>query len=301
MEKRYLDSYKRIVSEANRLPKNNLKGKNLKSALSSQNISVERKKQQLMKLLHSIILSTLSFDSNSASGRKKALAKLKNNSQAIRLTIHKLKSINNYLEEAFLRELGLVKKPLVVRAASSRSPEKFLEKERKTIDKNYLGLIEHTIYKLMHEIVFFDEKLFKNYSQKEVKVINKEKLEIKDLKNILKRQSELFDALEAKMPPKNNIKSMMFTKQNFHKWAPLAFALLSSIEAECGKENSIFLMVKRNKSLRAKIEKKIRYVAKEKEKMLKLKEKRILAMEKIGKIEDDYRNAFHDYVSASSL
>ena len=99
------------------------------------------------------------------------------------------------------------------------------------------------------------------------------------------------------MPPKNKIMAPMLARENFNKWVPLAFALLSGIEAEHEKEKLIFSMIKRNKSLREKIEKRIKRIAMEKERVLALKEKRALAMEKIGKIEQDYRHAFHDYSS----
>ena len=81
----------------------------------------------------------------------------------------------------------------------------------------------------------------------------------------------------------------------------MVFALLSSLEAEYGKEGIIFSKIKKNSRLRKKIENKIKHVVNEKEKILKLKEKRALAMKSFEKISDDYRQTFHEYVSAASL
>ena len=77
--------------------------------------------------------------------------------------------------------------------------------------------------------------------------------------------------------------------------------MLAAFETECNKENSIFLKVKANDKLRKKIEKKIKHVIKEKEKLLKIKEKRALEMKTFGNINDGYRQTFHEYVSAASL
>ena len=153
----------------------------------------------------------------------------------------------------------------------------------------------------MKEIIFFDEKLLKKYKKKEFKVTKKEKLEIKDLENILRIQSELLDALEAKIPPPSKIKQKLFKKETFNKWIPFVFALLSSFEAEYQKEQLIFAKINKNSRLSKKITRKIKHVIKEKEKMLKIRERRALSMKKLGKITDDYRNVFHEYMSAAGL
>ena len=62
----------------------------------------------------------------------------------------------------------------------------------------------------------------------------------------------------------------------------------------------IFSNIKKNDKLRNKIENKIKHVIAEKEKVLKIKEKRVMAMKNF-KVSDDYRQTFHEYVSAASL
>jgi len=175
-----------------------------------------------------------------------------------------------------------------------------LEENNRALNKNYIDKIEHTVYELMQKIVFFDKKLLKNYKKREIKITEEESLGIKDLEKTLKIESELLDTLEAKIPPTSKIKKKLFSKDIFNKWIPMVFALLSSIDAEYGKEKLIFSKIKKNSKLRKKIENKIKYVVNEKERMLKIKEKRALAM-KAFKVSDEYRQTYHEYVSAASL
>ena len=153
----------------------------------------------------------------------------------------------------------------------------------------------------MQKIVFLDRKIIQDYKKKEVRVVGNEKLEIKSLHKILMIQTELLEALEAKMPPANMVKSKLFTSKIFNHWIPMVFALLSGFEAEYGKEKEIIAMLKKNNSLRKKIERKIRHVIAEKEKIMKIKQERAMLMDSSKNLTDDYRQAFHDYISAASL
>ncbi len=300
IEKRHIDSYQKIAREANKAVKRAglkiQKGK-YKRDLLQKNISVENKKNKLAKNLHKLIISTFSINANKA---KKKTAYLKENMMLIRCLIHNIKSINNYLEESLLHEFGFIKKSLIVKAVKSDKPERYLEKTR-VMPKGYIDKIEHTVYELMQKIIFFDKKLLKDYKKREVKVIKKEKFGIRDMENTLNLQSQLLDALEAKIPPAGKIKPKLFKKEMFSKWVPMIFALLSSFEAEHHKEALILSKIKKNAKLRKKIEKKIRYIIDEKEKILKIKEKKALAMKSFGKISDDYRQTVHEYVTAAGL
>jgi|TARA_B100001964_G_C14258388_1_gene613748 hypothetical protein len=304
IEKRYMGSYGRIAREANKSIKRvNLKiqkGKYQK-LLSRKDISAETKKKKLARSLHELIINTFSVNINKIKNKKRTIDCLKANIALIREIIHKIKAINNYLEEGLLRELGIIKSSLIVKAVKSGRPVRYLEKSGRVLSKDYIDRIEHTVYELLQKIIFFDKKLLKDYKKREIKIISKEKVGIKDLENILKIESELLDALEAKIPPANKVKTKLFRKEVFSSWVPMVFALLSSFETEYGKEVLIFSKIKKNNKLRKKIEKKIKHIANEKEKLLKMKEKRVLSMKGLGKISDDYRQTFHDYVSVASL
>lgn len=303
IEKRHLDSYRSIAHDANKALKAQKAAKTGKYNLlvEQRNISVENKKERLAKSLHELIIKAFSININKASGRQKAVKSFKANTDLIRGIAKKIQCINHYLEESLLRELGIIKKSLVVEAAKSKDPVKYLESRGRVLPKEYMGKLEHAVYELMQKIVFFDKKLIKDYQKKEVRVIGNEKLEIKGLQNVLLLQTELLEALEAKLPPSSKVKPKLFTKAVFNYWAPMVFALLSSFETEYGKEKEIFSIVKKNNALRKKIEAKIRHVIAEKEKILKIKEKRALSMGKMRGINEDYRQAFHEYISAASL
>lgn len=303
IEKRYIDSYRNIAKEVNSIVngrKKALKKEEYRKALLSTNVSVENKKKKLGRALHDLILHSFSIDIRKIKNSKKALRGVKEHIALIREIIHKIKSLNNYLEESFLAELGIASKPLTLKALKAKKPERFLESKR-GLPKDYISKIEHTVYKLMQEIVIFDEKLLKGYTVKEARITGKEKVEIKDLENLLKTESELLDFLEAKMPPQSRIKAKLFGKEIFNKWVPMVFALLAGFEAECRKEELIFSKVKKNTRLRDKIEDKIGHIVDEKKKILKIKEQRALSMKSFGKVSDEYRKVFHEYINAASL
>tara|TARA_Y100000310_G_scaffold318878_1_gene373459 strand:+ start:23864 stop:24766 length:903 start_codon:yes stop_codon:yes gene_type:complete len=296
VEKRHIDSYEKLAKEANKaIKKANLKPQKARyrKVLLSTNISVESKKKRLAKILYELIIATFS-------DKKNSIKRLKENTSIIRQIIHKIKAINNYLEESFLRDLGITKKSLIVKAVKFKKPEKYLEKQGRVLSKDYINKIEHTVYELIQKVIFFDKKLLKKYSKKKIRIVKTEKLGIKDLEKTLKIESELLDALEAKIPPSKKVKAKLFKKELFNRWVPMVFALLSSFEAEHQKETLVFSNIKKNEKLRNKIEDKIKHVINEKEKLLKIKEKRALEMKNL-KVSDDYRQTFHEYVSAASL
>jgi len=303
IEQRHLDSYKSIAQDANKALKsqNAAKTGKYKNLVEQRDISVEHKKEKLAKSLHELVIILFSINISEANSRKRAVKIFKANIDLIRSIIKKIESINHYLEESLLKEIGIIKSSLVVEAAGAKNPVKYLESRGRILPKEYTGKLEHAVYEMMQKIIFFDKKLIKDYSKKEIRVIGNEKLEIKGLQKALLLQTELLEALEAKMPPSAKVKPRLFTKAVFNYWAPMVFALLSSFETEYGQEKEIFLIVKKNNALRRKIESKIKQVIAEKGKILKIKEKRALSMGGLKSIDNDYRQAFHEYISAASL
>ncbi len=302
IEKGHLDCYMRIARDANKAVMAKVaKLKNFESLVEQKSISAEEKKERLVKALHEIIITAFSLNIKELGSKKKSIAKIKASTELLRSIIKKLQGINNYIEESLLREMGVIKKSLVVEAVKTKDPEKYLEQKGRILPKEYIGKVEHTVYELMHKIIFFDKKIIQDYKKKEIRVVDNEKLEIKDLHKILMIQTELLEVLEAKMPPASKIKLKLFTKNIFNHWIPMVFALLSSFEAEYGKEKEIIAMLKKNNNLREKIERKIKHVIAEKEKILKIKQERAMLMDSSKNLTDDCRQAFHDYISAASL
>ncbi len=303
IEKRYIDSYKKIAREANKASRNApLKARKEKyqKSLIQQDISAENKKKKLLRHLHELTINTFSVNIGKIS-RKKAIDHFRANTKLMRYIIQKIKGINDYLEEDLLRELGIIKKSPLARALKTRKPLRYLKKRGRALSKDYITKIEHTVYELMNRIIVFDKKLLKGYKKKNVNVASKEKLVITDLESILEVESELLEALEAKIPPPDKIRAKLFGKNIFNLWAPMVFALLASLESEYEKETIIFSRIKEDEKLREKIESKIKHVVEEKERVLKIKHERAVAMKSIGKISDDYRQKFHEYVHAASL
>ena len=303
IEKRRIDSYRRIAQQANKAAgKAPFKAHSDKyrKSIMQLNISAENKKKMLMRHLHELVISTFSADISRIS-RKNAIKAFRANTELIRHLIQKIKAINSYFEEDLLREIGIIKKSLLVRALKSQNPVRYLESKSRVLSQDYIAKIEHTVYELMGRIIIFDKKLLKGYKQKEVKIIKNEKFGINDLEKTLGIESELLETLEAKIPPPSRIKAKLFSKKVFSLWASMVLALLASLEAECKKEKIIFSEIKKDERLRKKIERKIKHVAEEKGRVLRIKHERAIAMKSTGKISDDYRQKFHEYVHAASL
>ncbi len=303
IEKRHIDSYRKIAQQANKFARKALFKANsdkYQKSVMQLNISAENKKKRLIRHLSELVISTFSADTKKM-GRKGSIEAFRANAEVIRSIIQKIKAINSYLEEDLLREIGIIKKSLVVTALKSQNPVRYLESKSRRLSRDYIAKIEHMVYELMGRIIIFDKKLLKGYKQKEVNVIKDEKFGINDLEKTLGIESELLETLEAKMPPPSRIKAKLFSKKIFSLWAPMVLALLASLEAECKKEKMIFSEIKKDEKLREKIERKIKHVAEEKGRVLKIKHERAIAMKNMGKISDDYRQKFHEYVHAAGL
>ena len=303
IEKRHIDSYRKIAQQANKFAgKAPFKAHSDKyqKSIMQRNISAENKKKALIRHLHELMISTFSADISKIS-RKRTIEAFRANTELIRLIIQKIKAINSYLEEDLLVEIGIIKKSLVARALKSKNPVRYMEKKSRVLPSDYITKIEHTVSELMERIIVFDKKLLKDYKQKEVNVVKNEKFGINDLEKTLGIESELLETLEAKMPPPSKIKARLFSKKIFTIWAPMVLALLASFGAEYSKERAIFSMIKKDEKLRKKIERKIKHIINEKERVLKIKQERALAMKSTGKISDDYRQKFHEYVHAAGL
>ena len=303
IEKRHIDSYRKIAQQANKFAgKAPFKAHSNKyeKSLMQRNISAENKKKMLIRHLHELMISTFSADISKIS-RKKAIEAFRENTELIRRIIQKIKAINSYLEEDLLVEIGVIKKSLVARALKSKNPARYMEKKSRVLPLDYITKIEHIVSELMERIIVFDKKLLKGYKQKEANAVKNERLGIHDLEKTLGIESELLETLEAKIPPPSKIKARLFSKKIFNIWAPMVLALLASFGTEYNKERVIFSMIKKDEKFRKKIERKIKHIINEKERVLKIKQERALAMKSTGKISDDYRQKFHEYVHAASL
>ena len=212
----------------------------------------------------------------------------------LRAIVDKLRSINHYLEESFLKEIGVIKKKVNIPSKNSKKIS------LKNLGKKDLEKLEHTVYKLIEKVIFLDKKLLKGYKKKEESIVKSKNIQSKDIESVLKKESEILMHLEAKLPPVGKINSNLIKNKVIHNWVARVFALLSSFENEYQKENLIFRKLKSSESLRKKINKKIKNILKEKEKLLRLKEKRALSMKQLN-IDNEWRIIFHHFNAASRL
>lgn len=304
IDKIHKDSYVKIVKEVNKFVKN-FKLKDYKKSisyenlLSDKNVSVEKKKKALIEKLHKLTVKTFSIDLNKIKSEKEVLKVLRSNIKILRNFVDKLKGVNYYLEESFLVELGLIKKSLSI--YKKEDPKKLIEAANFSLSKQYLDKLEHTTYKLIEKVILFDKKLLKSYKSREEKIIRKEKLEIKDINEILKRQSELLSHLEAKFPPPSKIKPLLLKKKIFNQWVPLILSLLVGLECEYKKESLIFEKLKKKNKVRLLINKKIKSLEKEKADLIKIKQKRVMGITKLGSLDDELRLMFHEFNAIRNL
>ena len=145
-----------------------------------------------------------------------------------------------------------------------------------------------------------DKRLLSEYAHKERKALGKEKIEINDLGLILRKESELLEHLEAKLPPPKAATIDLIKEPIFTHWVARIFALLSYLGHIYAKEAIVFSKIKKNKLARIKISRKISYLMKEKSKLLKIMEEKDMSM-KTFNMENKLRNELHNLTTTTSL
>ena len=295
INQKHLSLNKRLANEANKLIrsfnyKNYVKVENIDDILLKRDITIENKKRILIKKLHNAIVTTFSIDKNRFN--KKAFDSLKKRLHSIRKIILKLRSINYYLETIFLEELRFSK--IKMKNKSSKL------NQQTALARNELEALEYAAYKLIEEVIALDKKVLGEYIVKEEKVISKEKIEIKELDLLLRKESELLEHMEAKLPPPKAATITLVKEPIFTHWVARLFALLSYLENLYTKEAKVFVKIKKNKKLRAKISKKIIHLIKEKSKLLKIMEEKAISMKKFG-LGRELKKELHNFAATMSI
>ena len=275
ISKNHLSLNENLAKESNRLSgKFNArpysKIKNMDGMLLKKDASVEKKKHMLISEMHNAVLKTFSIDKKKFG--KKELGSLKKRLHTIRKFIIKLRSINYYLETTFLHELKIPK----IRT-TDRNPKL---RRQNSLAKDELEMLEYAAYRLIRQVVSLDKRLLREYSSKEMKVIGKEKIEVKDIGLMIKKESELLEHLEAKLPPPKAATIALMKEPIFTHWVARIFALLSYLEHIYAKEATIFGKIKKNKLARSKINRKISYLMEEKAKLVKVLQEKAVSMER---------------------
>ena len=219
---RHFSLNEKLAKEVNNLSRNfdikkYSKIENIDSILLKKDISVETKKNILLKKLHSAVLAAFSIDKKRFN--KKTFRALKKRLHDLRRLIIKLRSINYYLETTFLFD----SKILNVKSINKSSKLQ----QQNALAKNELDALEYAAYKLIEEVVMLDKRLLSDYTLKEKKVLAKERLGIEDLDVLLKKESEVLEHMEAKLPPPKAATITLVKEPTFTHWVARVFALLS--------------------------------------------------------------------------
>lgn len=311
IEKAHLNICNKLANELNiaaRRLKNSsndnsytLKEKAYEKLLAKQDISVEEKKRLIISNIHEIAVNAFSINFKKSTSYKKILEALKSNISTLRKFVMKLRDINYYLQNVFLAELRLAKSNIRIGNLKEADIERLIKQESGCLNKTDFERLEHTVYKLIEKTIFLDQSLLDKYKKREERIAKESKLEINDIEGILKRQSELLCHLEAKLPPKSEIKAKLLKKAIFTEWVLRVVALIAALENEYRKEGMIFSKLKKNRSIGIKINAKIKHLVKEKWGLLRLEEKRLLSMKSTGNIDERHQKISHNYSSVLRL
>ena len=171
--------------------------------------------------------------------------------------------------------------------------------QQANLARDELEALEYTTYKLIEEVVMLDKRLLSEYSHKEKKMLENQKIEVKGIGSLLKKESELLEHLEAKLPPPKSATIALMKEPAFTNWVARIFALLAYLEFNYHKEMNVFSKLKRNKSVKTKISKKISYLIKEKSKLLRIMEEKTISMKKFSV--DEVKKKLHNFTSTINL
>ena len=294
MNQKYAVLHERLVKELNSRsgkfsPKSYSRIENIDKVLLNRDISVEKKKRILLKKLHSSIASAFSIGKKKLN--KKIFDSFKKRIHNIRKMVIQLRSINYYMETAFLDELKLSK---------IKANNQGVKQKKSAIAGGELEALEYTAYKLIEKVVVLDKRLLKGYSFRERMVFGREKTEAKELSSVLRRESELLEHLEAKLPPPRAAGTAMVKEPAFTHWASRVFALLLHIEQLYTAETAIFGKIKKNKSARRKIGKKILQILREKSKLLEIMQLKAASMTKF-RLDEGFKRELHNFTTTISV
>ena len=295
MGKNHLELHGRLVKEINLLSgnfnsKNYSKVNNVDDLLIKKDISVEKKKNVLLNELHKIIAAAFSI--NRKKFQNKDLKSLGKRLDSARKIISKLRDINYYLETIFLQELKLSR----VKIKDSSS----ISKKQDGLAKDELQRLEYSAYRLIGQAVIADKKLLQEYSRKEEMMTNREKSEFRSLDSVLRKETIMLEHLEAKIPPSKVAGMNLIQDPIFSHWVARVFALLIYLEHLYSNENLIFSQLKKNKIVKAKINKKIFQIIKEKSKLLKIMDEKANSMKRFNMSKISHHD-YKIYVSSMRL
>lgn len=295
INQRHFSLNDKLAKESNALlmkfnNKNYSKIENIDNLLIKRDISVEEKKGILIGKLHDLTLKTFSIDKKKFN--IKTFDALKKRLSNLRRIVIKLRSINYYLETTFLEDLNLSKIKINYEVPMLR--------QQNNLARDELEALEYTTYKLIAEVVVLDKRLLSEYTNREKMAVKKEKIELKDLGLILRKESELLEHMEAKLPPPKALSIALIKEPTFTHWVARIFALLSYLAHIYAKELKIFKELKKNKLAKTKIRKKITHLIKERTKLIKIMEQKAISIKNF-RFDSELKRELHNLTTTITL
>lgn len=260
----------------------------VETILLKKDVSVEKKKKILARELHKNTAQTFSI---SKGLDKVPIEPMKQRLANLRKIIIKLRSINYYLETTFLKDLKLSK---------FKFEDKYKVMARQTdLARNELEVLEYSAYKMIEKAVSLDKRLLREYGHKAKEVTLKETSELNGIRIILRKESIVLEHLESKLPPPKLVTSSLMKEPQFTHWVSRIFALLLHFEWLYSKEALIFSKLKKNKLIRAKINKKISHLINERSGLVRIMHKKAESIRnlKIG----DLKKELHNFTTTINL
>ncbi|MBI2101278.1 hypothetical protein HYT53_01595 [Candidatus Woesearchaeota archaeon] len=289
----HLSLNRRLAQESNRLVKrfsnkSYSKIEKIHKLLPRRDISVERKKELLAKKLHNAVVAAFSIDKGKFN--KSSLEALKRRISAIREMTGRLRGINYYIETSLLDDLNV---PIKKKGSAGLRLQGSLARDE-------IEALEYAAYKLIEGAAMLDKRLLDKYSRKKSIILKKQKMKTKDLEFVLGKESAALEHLEAKLPPPRAIGMALLKEPAFTHWAARVFALLSYFEHMHHKERGILSGLKKRKSAKRAINRKIAHLIREKSELLGLMQEKAASMEKL-RLDGAAKRELHKFTAAIRL
>src|SRR3989338_7094249 len=258
--------------------------------LLKNDISIEKKKRILAKELHDGMAKAFSVSKKKLN--KAAIGLLRQRLSVLRSVIMKLRSINHYLETAFIEDLKVSKLTL-----DGSTPGLIKQDD---LGRDELELLECMAFKMIEKAASLDKRVLGEYGKKAKVVSIKEGTELKGLGIILRKETILLEHLESKLPPPKLVTRSLVTEPSFTHWAARIFALLLQFEWLYGKESLIFSRLKKNRLIRARINKKIKHLVNERAKLMMIMQEKAESIRKF-RFNDGMKKELRNFTATINL
>ena len=240
------------------------------------------KKEKLITNLSDFLVETLAI--NKEEFTKKDLDTLSVRLHYSRHMINKLRAINYFIYSE-----------LRSRSQAERVQESRLKKIKDVtvLGKDELMMLEYTAYKMIEKATHLDKRLLEEYASKEKFELKKEKTEITDVSNILKKQMSLLEHLESQLPPSSFINIGLVTDPIYSRWVSKVLSLVAYLVHLHSFEKKILQELVNSIYNGKRLEKKIGYLKSEQRSLFRILEEKSIEIAGDGSLEKSMRTTIN--------